>query len=66
MISKQRPQIIEEVEKLLLVLIDEKQLKLDSFSEAFTCGRAKDIYGDVVKKTIGANSIDFDFKASRG
>ena len=29
-ISKQRPQIIEEIEKLLLVFINVKQLKCDS------------------------------------
>ena len=36
-ISKQRPQIIEEVDKLLLVFINEKQLKGDSLSETFIC-----------------------------
>ena len=35
--SKQRPQIIEKVDKLLLVFINEKQLKVDSLSEAFIC-----------------------------
>ena len=65
MISKQRPQTIEEVEALLLVLINEKQLKRDSLSEAFICEKALDIYGELVKKTLGANSKDFDFKASR-
>ena len=30
MIGKQRPQMIEEVEKLLLVLINDKQMKEDS------------------------------------
>ena len=63
-ISKQRPQIIEEVDKLLLVFINEKQLKGDSLSEAFICEKALDIDGDLVKKTLGENSKDFDFKAS--
>ena len=66
MISKQRPQIIEEVDKLLLVFINEKKFKLDSMSKAFICEKALDIYGDLVKKILGANSKDFDFKASRG
>ena len=55
-ISRQRPQIIEEVNKLLLVFINEKQMKGDSLSEAFVCEKALDIYGDLVKKTLGANS----------
>ena len=36
-ISRRRPHIIEEVEKLLLVSINEKRLKGDSLSEAFIC-----------------------------
>ena len=47
------------------MLINEKQLKGDSLSEAFICEKALDIYGDLVKKTLGANSKEFDFKASR-
>ena len=65
-ISKQRPQIIEELEKVLLVFINEKQLKGDSLSEAFIYEKALDIYGDLVKKTLGANSNDFKFNTSRG
>ena len=36
-ITKQRPKIIEEAEKLLLVFIHEKQPKWQSLSEAFIC-----------------------------
>ena len=64
-ISKQRPQIIEEVEKLLLVFINEELLKGDSLSETFISEKAQSIYGDLVKKSLGANSKDFDFKGSR-
>ena len=46
-ISKERPLIIEEVDELFLVLINEKQLKGDSLSEAFICEKALDIYGDL-------------------
>ena len=35
MISRQRPPMIEEVEKLSLVFINEKQLKGNSVREAF-------------------------------
>ena len=38
----------------------------DSLSEAFFCEKELAIYGDLFKKTLGANSKDFDFKASRG
>ena len=48
------------------MFIYEKQLNGDSLSEAFTCENALDIYGDLVKKNIVANSNDFGFKASRG
>ena len=34
-ISRQKTQLIEEIDKLLLVFINEKQLKEDSLSEAF-------------------------------
>ena len=42
-ISRQRPQTIEEVFKLLLVFFNEKQLIEDSLSEAFICEKALDI-----------------------
>ena len=42
-ISMQRPQIIEEVEKLLLVFINEELLKNDRLSEAFICEKELDI-----------------------
>ena len=66
MIGKLRPQISEEFKKLLLMYINEKQLKGDSLSEAFICEKALDIYGHLVNKTLGANFKDFDFKACRG
>ena len=55
------------------MFINEKQLKGDSlyrkgivFSEAFICDKAIDVHSNLVKKTLVANSKDFDFKASRG
>ena len=36
--SKQRPQIMDEVEKLLIILIKEKELDGDSISEDIICG----------------------------
>ena len=52
MISRQRTQIIEEVEKLLLVFINEKQLKGDNLTEAFICEKALVIYGDEILMTL--------------
>ena len=40
-ISKQRQQILEEVEKLLLICINEKQLAGDSLCEAFISEKAR-------------------------
>ena len=39
--SKQRPQVLEEVEKLLLIFINEKQLSGDTLSEDAICVKAK-------------------------
>ena len=50
--SMQRLQIIEKVEKLLLVFINEKQLKGGSLSEAFICEKALDIHGDLVRNPL--------------
>ena len=47
------------------MFINEKQLKGGSLSEAFICEKALDIFGDLIKKTLGANIKDFDVRASR-
>lgn len=66
-ITKQRPKIIDEVERLLLVYINEKQLEGASISEAFIREKALQIYEDLKKKTPGTSALsDFVFKASRG
>ena len=62
MISRQRQHVIEAVDKLLHVLIKEYQLKGDSLSEALICKKALDIYGVLVKKTLGANLITLTSK----
>ncbi|KAF2362382.1 DNA binding HTH domain Psq-type [Trinorchestia longiramus] len=64
-ISKQRPPILEEVEKLLLKFVNEELLNEDSLNEALICEKALQIYGDLVKKTP-STSAEFEFKASRG
>ncbi|XP_016070266.1 PREDICTED: tigger transposable element-derived protein 1-like [Miniopterus natalensis] len=65
-LTKQRPQAIEEVEKLLLVWINEKQLAGDSISEAMICEKAKRLHADLLKDTPGTSAQSGSFKASRG
>ena len=60
-ISKQRPPILEEVEKLLLVYINEIQLRGDNISESFICEKALEIYDDLVKKNSGISDDTFEF-----
>ena len=65
-INKQRPPILKEVEKLLLVYINEVQLKGDNISKLFICKKASEIYDDLAKKKPGTSDDTFEFKASRG
>ena len=65
-VSKQRPQILEEVEKLLLIFINEKQLAGDSVNEEVICEKARKVYSDMLKKNPSASAEGFEFKANRG
>ena len=65
-LSKQRPQILEEVEKLLLIFVNEKQLSGDTLSEDAICAKAKLLYKDLIKKDPSIVTEGFDFKASGG
>lgn len=49
-ISTQRPHVLEDVEKLLLVWINEKQVAGDTVTENFICEKAKALYTDLVSK----------------
>ena len=65
--SKQRPQIMCEVEKLLLIWI--KELDGDSICEGIICEMALHIYADLPKETPSTSAegeSGFTFKASRG
>ena len=46
--SKQRPQTMDEIEKLLLIWIQEKELDGDSISEGIICAKILRIYADVL------------------
>ena len=50
---------------MLLVFINEKQLKRDSLSEIFISEKAPDIYSHLVRKALGANYKDFGLRAGR-
>ncbi|XP_042768073.1 tigger transposable element-derived protein 1-like [Panthera leo] len=66
-ISKQRPRVLEDVEKLLLVWINEKRLAGDTVTENFICEKAKALYTDLVSKLPGTSTENEEgFKASRG
>ena len=65
-VSKQRPPILEKVEKLFLVYVNEVQLRGDNISESFICEKALEIYDDLVKKNPWTSNDTFEFRASRG
>ncbi|KAM4030834.1 tigger transposable element-derived protein 1-like [Anomaloglossus baeobatrachus] len=66
-VSKQRPRVLEDVEKLLLVWINEKQLAGDTVTENLICEKAKVLYTDLTSKLPStATENEESFKASRG
>lgn len=68
-ISKQRTSIHENMEKLLMVWLTEKQLAGDTVTEAIICEKARAIYADLLQQTPGTStggSPGEPFKASRG
>jgi len=58
--------MIEEVEKLLLIWINDNMLAGNSVSEGMICEKARRLHDDMVKKYPGTNGDTDDFKASRG
>ncbi|KAM9457775.1 tigger transposable element-derived protein 1-like isoform 1-T1 [Clarias gariepinus] len=66
-VSKQRPPALEDVEKLLLVWVNEKHLAGDNVTENLICEKAKALYADLVKnQPCTSTENEQDFKASRG
>lgn len=64
MLMQQRSQVLYEVESLLLVWINEKQLAEESIGEALICKKALFLHGDLVPKTQSSSSASTDeFKA---
>nr|XP_020647061.1 E3 ubiquitin-protein ligase RAD18 [Pogona vitticeps] len=65
-VSKQRPPVVEEVEKLLLLWIEEKQRAGDTVTEAIICKKAKALHADLLDQQPGTSADAEGFKASRG
>ncbi|XP_017772426.1 PREDICTED: uncharacterized protein LOC108559608, partial [Nicrophorus vespilloides] len=67
-ISKQRPRILEDIEKFLLEWIKEQQREGDAVTEQLICEKAKALYADLVCMQPGtsAGNEEGGFKASRG
>nr|XP_053652696.1 uncharacterized protein LOC128702480 isoform X3 [Cherax quadricarinatus] len=68
-ISKQRTSVHEEMEKLLLTWLTEKQLAGDTVAEGIICEMARGIYAELLQQTPGTSSdeaLEKPFKASRG
>ncbi|XP_044302391.1 tigger transposable element-derived protein 1-like [Varanus komodoensis] len=61
-----RTQVLEEVEKLLLVWLNEKQLAGDSVTEAMICEKARKLHSDLLQKDPSTSAARVEFKASRG
>nr|XP_020646629.1 tigger transposable element-derived protein 1-like isoform X3 [Pogona vitticeps]XP_020646630.1 tigger transposable element-derived protein 1-like isoform X3 [Pogona vitticeps] len=65
-IVKNRPAVLEEVEKLLLIWMQEKQHSGDTVTEDVICEKAKALYADLVQQEPGTSAEPEDFKARRG
>uniref|UniRef100_UPI00358F173F tigger transposable element-derived protein 1-like n=1 Tax=Myxine glutinosa TaxID=7769 RepID=UPI00358F173F len=65
-LTPRRSKFMEEMEKLLLVWINEKQLVGAAISEGIICEKAKLLHGDLIKDLPGSSADDDEFKASRG
>ena len=65
-IAKNRPAVLEEVEKLLVIWMGEKQRAGDTVTEAVICEKARALYADLVEHLPGTSAEPEEFKASRG
>nr|XP_053634361.1 tigger transposable element-derived protein 1-like [Cherax quadricarinatus] len=66
MFSKLRSQVIEDIERLLLVWINEKQIAGDSISQAIICEKARKLHEDLIRKMPATSGDVSEFKASKG
>lgn len=66
--SSKRSRILDDVEKLLLIWINERGLQGDTINENIICEKAKAIFADLVKKSSGSSTAENEeqFKGSHG
>ncbi|GBM84642.1 Tigger transposable element-derived protein 1 [Araneus ventricosus] len=67
-ISKLQSSLHEKMEKLLMVWVTEKQLKVDTLTQGIICEKARAIYGDLLNQTPRTSTdegSEDSFKASR-
>lgn len=65
MLTKQRT-VLEEVEKLLLAWMNEKQLAGNSISEFMICEKARKLLSDLLQENPSINALSDEFKIRRG
>ncbi|GCC41489.1 hypothetical protein chiPu_0025036 [Chiloscyllium punctatum] len=66
-LTKQRPKLLDEVEKLLLVWINQKKLAGDSVNETIICEEALHIHRDLLATLPSTSTASVEeFKVSRG
>ena len=51
-LSKQRPQVLEKVEKILLLFVNKKQFSGDNLSKDAICAKAMLLNEDLIKEII--------------
>ena len=64
--EKQRSAIHEEMERLLLVWINEREMKKDVTSMAIIQEKAREIFEKLKRQTPGSSSEELEFKATTG
>uniref|UniRef100_A0ABM5EJG8 CENPB DNA-binding domain-containing protein 1 n=1 Tax=Pogona vitticeps TaxID=103695 RepID=A0ABM5EJG8_9SAUR len=65
-IARNRPAVLEEVEKLLVIWMEEKHHGGDTVTEAVICEKARSLYADLMAEQPGTSAEPEEFKASRG
>ncbi|CAH2282550.1 tigger transposable element-derived 1-like [Pelobates cultripes] len=65
-VSKQWLPVLEEVKKLILLWIEEKQRAGNTVTEAIICQKAKALHADLLDQQPGMSVDAEGFKASRG
>jgi transposase-like protein len=64
----QRSSVNEEMEKLLMIWINERQMAGDTMTQEMICSKAKMIYENLKKNVAGHSTVEAEeeFKGSRG